>query len=155
MSKFSCVFFGNPTNKIVTGTAHTWELLIANYRYDRPIRNTEPQSGPIYYTLFGGAHQCCAFYQPRQAARIWCRKTSFLSYTGIFWLFHNKFYWLESHTEYQWREHLHQSTGTLPARHFWMKQYTTVVWEWVQTYTKLLQDSGVSADTGKQKKHCC
>jgi len=24
-------FFGNPTNKTVTGTAYTWELLIANH----------------------------------------------------------------------------------------------------------------------------
>jgi len=31
MSKFSFFFFGNPTNKTVTGTAHTWELLIANH----------------------------------------------------------------------------------------------------------------------------
>jgi len=50
MSKFSC-FFGQPTNKTVTRTAYTWGLLIANH-LDRPIRNTEPQSGPIYYTLF-------------------------------------------------------------------------------------------------------
>jgi hypothetical protein len=27
---------------------------------------------------FGGPQLCCAFYQPRQAARIWCRKTNFL-----------------------------------------------------------------------------
>jgi len=49
------IFFGNPTNKTVTGTAYSWGLLIANHmtnRYDQPIRNTEPQSGPIYYTLF-------------------------------------------------------------------------------------------------------
>jgi hypothetical protein len=25
------VFLGNPTNKTVTGTAYTWELLIANH----------------------------------------------------------------------------------------------------------------------------
>ncbi len=31
MSKFSCFLFGNPTNKTVTGTANTWELLIANH----------------------------------------------------------------------------------------------------------------------------
>jgi len=55
MSKFSCVFFGNPTNKTGTGTASTWELLIANH-LDQSLwpttQNTEPQSGPIYYTLF-------------------------------------------------------------------------------------------------------
>ncbi len=30
-SKFSFFFFGNPTNQTVTGTAYTWELLIANH----------------------------------------------------------------------------------------------------------------------------
>ncbi len=29
--------------------------------------------------FFGGAQLCRAFYQPRQAAQIWCRKTNFLS----------------------------------------------------------------------------
>jgi hypothetical protein len=33
-----------------------------------------------FITLFlGGTQLCCAFYQPRQAARIWCRKINFLS----------------------------------------------------------------------------
>jgi hypothetical protein len=31
MSKFSCLFFGHPTNKTVSGTAHMWELLIPNH----------------------------------------------------------------------------------------------------------------------------
>jgi hypothetical protein len=34
-NKIKCLrlafFWGNPTNKTVTGTAHTWELLIANH----------------------------------------------------------------------------------------------------------------------------
>jgi hypothetical protein len=50
----------------------------------------------------GGAQLCCAFYQSRQAARIWCTKTNFLSSTSRFWLFHNKFYSVESHTEHWW-----------------------------------------------------
>jgi len=29
--------------------------------YDRPIRNTEPQSGPIYYTSFQDVHNCAPF----------------------------------------------------------------------------------------------
>jgi hypothetical protein len=29
--------------------------------------------------VFGGAQLRCAFYQPREAARIWCGKTNFLS----------------------------------------------------------------------------
>jgi len=29
--------------------------------------------------FFGGAQLCCAIYQPQQAARIWWRKTNFLS----------------------------------------------------------------------------
>ncbi len=48
-------FFGNPTNKTGTGTASTWEVLIANH-LDQSLwptnQNTERQSGPIYYTLF-------------------------------------------------------------------------------------------------------
>jgi len=37
-----------------------------------------------FITLFlGGAQLCCAFYHPRQAPRIWCRKTNFLSWTDF------------------------------------------------------------------------
>ncbi len=45
------------------------------------IRNTEQQSGHIYYTLFfsAGAQSCCTFYQPLQTPQ-WCwAKTNFLS----------------------------------------------------------------------------
>jgi hypothetical protein len=63
MSKFSCVFFGNPTNKTVTGTTSTWELLIANH-LDQSLwptnQNIERQSGPIYYTLSFEVHNCVA-----------------------------------------------------------------------------------------------
>jgi hypothetical protein len=31
-------------------------------------------------------------------------------------------------------QHLQQFTGNWPARHFGMKQYTTVVWKWVQVH---------------------
>ncbi len=31
MSKFNFFVFGHPTNKTITGTAYTWELLIANH----------------------------------------------------------------------------------------------------------------------------
>ncbi len=31
LSLAALFFLGNPTNKIVTGTAYTWELLIANH----------------------------------------------------------------------------------------------------------------------------
>jgi hypothetical protein len=46
-------FLGQP---LLTGTAYMWRLPLANHLdqsyYDWPIRNTEPQSGPIHYTLF-------------------------------------------------------------------------------------------------------
>jgi hypothetical protein len=34
--------------------------------------------------FFEGAQLCCAFHRPLEAARIWCRKTNFLSLTGTF-----------------------------------------------------------------------
>jgi hypothetical protein len=52
--------------------------------------------------LFGGAQLCCAFYEPRQATRIWCRITNFLISTGTFWHFRNKWYCAGSHTEHRW-----------------------------------------------------
>jgi hypothetical protein len=49
MSKFSCLFFGNPTNKSVTGTAYMWGLpnskppgpiiMIDNQKYWAPVRS--------------------------------------------------------------------------------------------------------------------
>jgi hypothetical protein len=54
--------------------------------------------------VFGVAHLwSCAFYQPRQGGRLWCGINNFLSQTGTFWLFGNKFHCLESHTEHRWR----------------------------------------------------
>jgi hypothetical protein len=107
MSKFSCFFLGNLTNKTVTGTAYMWELLIAN-QVPGPIIMIDQseilsRSHVQFITLFfGGAQLCWSFYQPHQAARIWSSKTNFLSWKGTFWLFHNKFYYLESHSEYRW-----------------------------------------------------
>jgi hypothetical protein len=57
-----------------------------------------------FITLFlRGSQLCCTFYQPLQATLIWCNKTNFLSLTGTFWNFRNKFYFLESHIEHRWR----------------------------------------------------
>jgi len=81
MSKFSCVFFGNPTNK--TETAYTWG--ITNSKPPGPIIMIDQLeilslSQVQFITLvFGGAQLCCAFHQPRLAARIWCQKTNFQS----------------------------------------------------------------------------
>jgi hypothetical protein len=77
------VFFCNPTNKSVTGTANTWELLLANH-LDQSLWSTNQKYWPavrsnLLHSFFEGAQLCCAFYQPRQAALIWCRKTNFLS----------------------------------------------------------------------------
>ncbi len=80
MSKFCFFLFGNPTNKTVTGTAYMWGLLKANHLgpiviidQSKILSHSQVQ---FITLLFGGAHLCCAFYQPRQAAPIWCRKTN-------------------------------------------------------------------------------
>ncbi len=75
------VFFGNHTNKTVT--ANTWELLIANH-LDQLLWSTNQKYWPVVMSnlldsFFGSAQLCCAFYQPRQAALIWRKKTNFLS----------------------------------------------------------------------------
>ncbi len=71
--KFSCFFFGNPTNKTVIGTTYTWELLIANHLepivaidQSEILNRTQVQ----FITLFFGGAQ--NLYQPRQAGGIWC-----------------------------------------------------------------------------------
>jgi hypothetical protein len=101
------LFWQQTTNKTVTGIACMWELLIADHLDQSFMINKSEilsRSQVQFITLFfGGAHLCCTFYQPRQAARIWCRKTNFLRKTGTFWLLHCKFLCLESHTEHQWR----------------------------------------------------
>ncbi len=69
------LFFGNPTNRTVT--VYTWELLIANHLDQSEILSCSQVQ--LITLFFGGAQLCCAFYQPWQAAWIWCKKTSFLS----------------------------------------------------------------------------
>ncbi len=86
-SKIKClslaVFFGNPANKTETGTAYTWGT--TNSKPPGPIIVIDQseilsRSQVQFITvLLGGAQLCCAFYQPLQGARIWCRKTNFLS----------------------------------------------------------------------------
>jgi hypothetical protein len=84
-SKIKCLsladfFFGDPTNKTVTGTAYTDELLITCCLPPRPIimiNQSEilSHSQVQFITLFfGGAQLCCAFHQPWRPAQIWCRK---------------------------------------------------------------------------------
>jgi hypothetical protein len=58
MSKFSCFVFGNPTNK--TGTVGTTNSKPWTNHYDRPIRNTKPQS--LYYTFVLEVHNCVAHF---------------------------------------------------------------------------------------------
>jgi len=83
MSKFSCFFPDNPTNKTETGSAFTWGT--TNSKPPRPIIVLDQseilsRSQVQLITLFlGGAHLCWAFYQPRQAAQIWYVKTNFVS----------------------------------------------------------------------------
>jgi hypothetical protein len=80
MSKFSWFFFfGNPTNKTLTRTGHTWELPT----YSKPLgpiitigqsEILSPSKVEFITLFFGGAQLCRALYQPGQGARIWCRK---------------------------------------------------------------------------------
>ncbi len=89
ITKIKCLslavfLLATPTNKTVTGIAYTWGLLIANQPPGLIIMIDQSEilsrSQVQFITLFfGGAQLCCAFFQPQQAARIWCRKTNFLS----------------------------------------------------------------------------
>jgi hypothetical protein len=84
MSKFSYYIFGNPTTKTVTGIAYTGKLLIANYLdqpFDRPIRNTEPQSGPIYYTLLE-VHNCVVPFTSHASCTNLVQKNQFPELNG-------------------------------------------------------------------------
>jgi hypothetical protein len=164
MSMFSFFFFGNPTNE--TGTANTW----------RPTNSKPP--GPIividqseilsrshvqFITLFsGGAQLCCAFHQPRQAARIWCKKTNFLSYSGTFWLFGNNFYCLKSHTEYSWRWSkeemmlIKSCLDSISWDSLWLNQKLCLIWElydWVWWFLEALAGSDHVNQTIVYYKH--
>jgi hypothetical protein len=99
-SKFRYVLFCNPTHKTETGRANRWVTTNSKppgpiNHYDGPIRNTEQQLDPIYYTLLCictvlMSHltrtplsiltkdvilfypTCCAFYQPWQQSMQLC-----------------------------------------------------------------------------------
>jgi hypothetical protein len=63
MSKCSCVFFGNPTNKIVTRAAHTWELLVANHLDQSIWLTNQKYWAPVRSNLlhsFLEVHTCIA-----------------------------------------------------------------------------------------------
>jgi hypothetical protein len=65
MFKFNCFIFGNTTNKIVTGTAYMWGLLIANH-LELIIMIDQSQilsPGQVQFItlFFGGAQLYCTF----------------------------------------------------------------------------------------------
>jgi len=99
------VFIWLPTNKTVIGTACTWELLMANTwtnHYDLPIRNTEPQLGPIYYTFFW---RCTVLHHLPATASCMnlVQKNPFPKLNRHILTFDNKFFCLELHPEHRWR----------------------------------------------------
>jgi hypothetical protein len=57
-SKFSYLFFSNPTHKSKTGLQIGGRLLIANHHWS--IRNKERHSDHIYYTLLWQVHSFAA-----------------------------------------------------------------------------------------------
>jgi hypothetical protein len=65
------------------GTAYTWGTINSkppepNIVIDQSEILSRSQVQSI--TLFlGGTQLCCAFYEPREAVRIWCKKINFLS----------------------------------------------------------------------------
>ncbi len=74
------VFFGNPTIKL-------WNCIYVVTTNSKPpgpiimIDQSEILSRSqvqIFTLFFGGAQLCCSFYEPQQAAQIWCRKTNFV-----------------------------------------------------------------------------
>jgi hypothetical protein len=75
MSKFSCVFLDNHTNKTETGTTYTCG--ITNSKPPGPIIIIDEleilslNQVQFITLLFGGAQLCFAFYQPGQTVRIW------------------------------------------------------------------------------------
>jgi hypothetical protein len=163
MSTFSCFVFGNPTNE--TGTANTWGT--TNSKPHGPITVIDQSEIPScsqvqFITLFsGGAQLCCAFHQPRQPARIWCKKTNFLSHTGTFWLFCNKFYCLESHAEHSWRWSkemmlIKSCLDSISWDSLWLNQKLCLIWElydWVWWFLEALAGSDHVNQTIVYYKH--
>jgi hypothetical protein len=84
-----------------------WELLIANH-LDQSLWSTNQKYWAAARSnllhSFLEVHNCVAHFTSHGGTlhEIWCRKTYFLCQAGTFWLFHNKFYYLESHTEHRW-----------------------------------------------------
>jgi hypothetical protein len=105
---FAVFSFGNPTNKIVTGTAYTRGLL--NSKPPGPIIMIDQseilsrQSGLIHYTVFILRCIIALRLLPATATctNVVQKKTNFLRQTGTFWHFPDKLYFLESHTERRW-----------------------------------------------------
>jgi hypothetical protein len=104
MSKFSCFVWHLHQcnwNCIFVGTTNSKPPgPISMIDQSKKLSRSQVQ---LITLCFGGAQLRWAFYQPRQVARIWCKKTNFLSWSDTFWVFHNKFYCLDSHTEHRWR----------------------------------------------------
>jgi hypothetical protein len=65
--------------------------------YDRPIRNTEPQWGPIYYTLFWRCTIVWHLLSVTASCTNLVQKNQFPELNWHILTFHNKFYCLESH----------------------------------------------------------
>jgi hypothetical protein len=70
----SCLFFGNPTNKTVIGTAYMWGT--TNSKPPGPIIIIDQSEilsrSQVQFTtfFFGGAQLCCAFYQPASCTNL-------------------------------------------------------------------------------------
>ncbi len=98
---------GNPTNKTVTGTAYMWELLIANHLDQSLWSINQKYWAAVLSNLlhsFLEVHNCVAPFTSHGKLHEFGAKNSISwAQTGMFWLFHNKFYCLESHTEHRWR----------------------------------------------------
>jgi hypothetical protein len=115
MSRFSFFFLATPPIKL---KLHIHGGLLRANHLDQSLWSTNQKYwAAVRCNLL---QLCCAFYQPRHAPRIWCRKSNFLSWTGTFWLFCNKFYCLETHTEHCLKSH---------TEHHWRCSYARKVYK--------------------------
>jgi hypothetical protein len=71
--------------------------------YDWPFKNTEPQSGPIYYTCFWRCTIVLRLLPTTASCTKLVWKNQFPELNWHILPFCNKFYCLESHTEHHWR----------------------------------------------------
>jgi hypothetical protein len=156
-SKTKCLslavfLFTTPTIKLKLELHIHGGLLIANHLDQITVIDQSEILSPSpeqFITLFlGGAQLCRAFYHPRHGARIWCGKTNFLSYTGTFWLFRNKSYCLESHTERRWR--CSKSISICPSKMalLWMRYNFQIACNWVWA-CKFAQDTMITIRASK------